>query len=142
MSIIASSAMRVTSHTASAVNRRIALETHARLERIGNRREAIERRLCELDDEWDVERVIQVNASVLALAGTVLGLTVDRRFLALPLAVTGFLLQHALQGWCPPLPVLRRCGFRTAREIEDERHELLRRRDAGVADNPRSMFRQ
>jgi len=38
--------------------------------------------------------------------------------------VTAFLLQHAVQGWCPPLPVLRRLGFRTAREIEVERNAL------------------
>jgi hypothetical protein len=49
---------------------------------------------------------------------------VDRRFVAVPLVVTGFLLQHALQGWCPPLPVLRRLGVRTAREIERERTAL------------------
>jgi hypothetical protein len=51
---------------------------------------------------------------------------VDRRFLALPAAVLGFLLQHAVQGWCPPVPVLRRLGFRTQTEIEDERHALER----------------
>jgi hypothetical protein len=26
-----------------------------------------------------------------------------------------------LQGWCPPLPIIRRAGVRTAREIEAER---------------------
>jgi hypothetical protein len=134
MSLIASSATRVVQHTAPAVNRRIAFETHARLERIGYRREAILRRLAELDDEWDVERAIQANAATLALAGTVLGMTVDRRFLILPVAVSTFLLQHALQGWCPPLPVLRRLGFRTEREIADERNVLRARlADAGSA---------
>lgn len=127
MSLITSSATRVSDHTASSVNRRIALETHARLERIGRREEAIERRLDEIDQEWDVERAIQANASALILAGSVLGLTVDRRFLAVPVTVSAFLLQHALQGWCPPLPLLRRLGFRTEREIQDERHELLAR---------------
>ena len=52
-----------------------------------------------------------------ALAGSLLGFTVHRAFLALPIAVTGFLLQHAIQGWCPPVPLLRRMGFRTPREI-------------------------
>ncbi|WP_407921819.1 hypothetical protein, partial [Corallococcus sp. AB049A] len=27
-----------------------------------------------------------------------------------------FLLQHGLQGWCPPLPLLRRLGLRTRGE--------------------------
>ena len=35
-------------------------------------------------------------------------------------SVTWFMLQHALQGWCPPLPVLRRMGVRTAAEIHQE----------------------
>jgi hypothetical protein len=32
--------------------------------------------------------------------------------------------EHAVQGWCPPLPILRRMGFRTAREIDTERTAL------------------
>lgn len=31
---------------------------------------------------------------------------------------------HALQGWCPPLPVFRCYGFRTAAEIDYERYAL------------------
>lgn len=42
----------------------------------------------------------------------------------MPAVVAGFLLQHALQGWCPPLPVFRRLGFRTQAEIERERYAL------------------
>jgi hypothetical protein len=38
--------------------------------------------------------------------------------------VTGFLLQHALQGWCPPVPLLRKTGVRTMREIDIERYAL------------------
>ena len=84
----------------------------------------IDRRLQELDEEWDIERALEANAASIALSGVVLAATVDRRFLAVPGVVAAFLLQHALQGWCPPLPVLRRFGFRTAREIERERVAL------------------
>jgi hypothetical protein len=49
-----------------------------------------------------------------------LGIAVDRRFLVMPLAISVFLLQHAVQGWCPPLPLLRRLGIRTAAEIHQE----------------------
>ena len=94
----------------------------ARLE--GAPRDAVERRLRELEDEWDVERVLQLNASLLALTGVVLGTLVDRRFLALPAVVFSFFAQHALQGWCPPVPVFRRLGIRTAREIERERYAV------------------
>ena len=38
--------------------------------------------------------------------------------------VGAFLLQHALQGWCPPLPLLRQLGVRTAEEINEERTAL------------------
>ena len=84
----------------------------------------IERRLRDLDEEWDIERALEANAATIALAGVVMAATVDRRFLALPAAVAAFLLQHALQGWCPPLPVLRRFGLRTAGEINRERTAL------------------
>lgn len=71
-----------------------------------------------------MERMLETNAAALALAGTLLGAFVDRRFLVLPVFVTGFLLQHALQGWCPPVPFFRKRGTRTAREIADERIAL------------------
>jgi hypothetical protein len=134
MSPLPTTAGRVPAHTAPQINRRIAFETHARLERIGQRPEAIRRRLEELEREWDIERAIEANAATLMLAGTALGAWYDRRFLALPLVVSAFLLQHAVQGWCPPVPALRRLGFRTAREIEDERNELLRRQDHLAVD--------
>src|SRR5262249_41243166 len=44
-----------------------------------------------------------------------------RKWLVLPLAVSGFLFQHATEGWCPPVPLLRRLGFRTSFEIQEER---------------------
>ncbi len=53
-----------------------------------------------------------------------LAAAVNKKWLILPGLVTGFLFQHALQGWCPPLPVLRRMGFRTSAEINEERYAL------------------
>jgi hypothetical protein len=58
------------------------------------------------------------------LAGTSLSLGVDRRWALLPAIAAGFMMQHVLQGWCPPLPILRRMGFRTAAEIDRERYAL------------------
>ena len=86
---------------------------------------AIHRRIDELDREWDIERALEVNASALAMGGLILGMSVDRRWFALPFAVMGFLFQHGVQGWCPPLPILRRLGFRTRGEIDREKYELL-----------------
>jgi len=117
---------RVELHTAEEINRRIELETDSRVARLAARfpMSRYEDRLQELDAEWDVERVLQANASTLALGGVLLGALVDRRFLALPTAVFGFLAMHAVQGWCPPIPVIRRLGVRTAHEIGRERHAL------------------
>jgi hypothetical protein len=80
----------------------------------------IDERIRELEHEWDVERTLEANAASLALAGVALGFAADRRFFVLPGIVAAFLLQHALQGWCPPLPLLRKLGIRTAKEIQDE----------------------
>jgi len=80
-----------------------------------------------LDKEWDIERLLEVNASTLALTGLILGLTVNRKWLLLPGIVLPFLLQHGLQGWCPPLPLLRRLGVRTRGEIDREKYALKAR---------------
>jgi hypothetical protein len=85
---------------------------------------AIRTRMAELDKEWDIERVLELNASVIALSGVILGATVNKKWLILSAMVTGFLAWHAIQGWCPPIPVLRRLGVRTQKEIERERHAL------------------
>jgi hypothetical protein len=81
-------------------------------------------RLRKLKKEWDIERALEVNASTLALTGIVLGSIVDRKWFILPFVVTGFLLQHGIQGWCPPLTVLRKLGFRTRQEIDEEIYAL------------------
>ena len=85
--------------------------------------EQIPERLAELDREWDVERMLQFNSAALSLVGLALARK-SPKWLVLPIAVQGFFLQHGIQGWCPPLPLFRRAGIRTAREIEIERHAL------------------
>jgi hypothetical protein len=90
----------------------------------GASKDEISARIRELDLEWDVERVLEANAASFTVLGVVLGATVDRRWVALSGVVGGFLLQHALQGWCPPLPVFRRLGYRTVEEIDSERYAL------------------
>lgn len=123
--MIPSTTDRVPAHTARHVNEDIRRRTENAVARYaGAAPEAIDRRLEELDREWDIERALEANAATIALIGLGLGRFVDRRFYILPTAVAGFLLQHAVQGWCPPLPILRRLGFRTASEIADERDAL------------------
>lgn len=84
----------------------------------------VSRRIAQLECEWDVERVLEANAATLALTGAVLGTTINRKWFWLTGGVLTFLLQHALSGWCPPLPVLRRLGVRTRGEIDQEKFAL------------------
>jgi len=121
---IATSAERLPRNTEEEVSRRVQAEIERTVRWHAANPQHIARRLCELDAEWGIERAIEVNASTLAFAGIVLGARGSRSWLMLSALATAFLLQHALQGWCPPVPVLRRLGFRTVREIERERQAL------------------
>jgi hypothetical protein len=112
---------RVPRHTRARVNQRIHAKTLHDVTRYINVDPSLfDERIRELQRDWDIERTLEANAAGVALAGLALGVAVDRRFLAIPFAVAGFLLQHALQGWCPPLPLLRRLGIRTSAEIHQE----------------------
>jgi len=115
---------RVPRHTSADVHRGIEQEAADRVHYYAADPGGIGRRLRELDEEWDIERVLETNASALAFTGAALGALVDKRWLVLPALVTAFLFQHAVQGWCPPVPILRRLGYRTAREIDIERAAL------------------
>lgn len=84
----------------------------------------IEERLQELNHEWDVERTIQLNAAVLAIAGTALGILVNKRWFALPVLAATFMAQHSIQGWSPLVFLFKRFGFRDKTEISRERYAL------------------
>jgi hypothetical protein len=115
---------RVRLNTPPAINLKIMSETERRIEYYQCHPERIPDRLAELDKEWDIERALETASASLSLYGLTLGILGRRRWLLLPLVVQGFFLQHAIQGWCPPLPLLRRLGFRTQQEIDHERVEL------------------
>ena len=85
----------------------------------------IDRRLQELDREWDMERTLEANAATAVLVGVTLGATVHRGFFFFPAVVAGFLLQHAVQGWCPPMPRLPPYGRpHPNQRIEQEKYAL------------------
>jgi hypothetical protein len=115
---------RVQMHTAEVTDRRIQKEMEMRLWYYAQNPQKIDERLQELNQEWDMERTLESNAATLALTGTLLGMMFSRKYLLVPAVVTGFLLQHALQGWCPPVNLFRRFGVRTQGEIEAERYAL------------------
>lgn len=85
---------------------------------------AMEYRMAELDREWDIERMLQTNFAIVSLVGLTLGALVNRKWFLFTAGAAGFMVQHALQGWCPPAAVFRRAGFRTVAEIERERFAL------------------
>lgn len=84
----------------------------------------ITERIDALSSEWDIERMLEVNASSLALTGLVLGRFFSKVFYVLPVVVVVFLLQHGIQRWTPPVALLRRMGFRTRQEIDEEIYAL------------------
>ena len=123
--MIASTVGRVPLNTPECLNERIRERTKANVAMYASRgSSAIAERLAELEQEWDVERMLETNASVGCLVGLTLGATVDRKWFIIPAVIAGFLLQHAVQGSCPPMPILRQMGFRTATEIDYERYAL------------------
>ncbi len=116
---------RVRSHTSNSVNEKIDQKMIGQVKSYANRsNEEITQRIHELETEWDTERVLEANASVLAFTGLMLGIFVNQNWFWLPGIVLPFLFQHAVQGWCPPLPVIRRLGVRTPHEIDQEKYVL------------------
>ncbi len=114
---------RVEEHVSEEINRQIRRELEARIHYFAQRSEEIDVRLEELEREWDIERLLEANAGALSLMGLTFGVMRTRWYLVSALAAA-FLLQYAVQGWCPPASLFRRLGIRTSREINHERYAL------------------
>jgi hypothetical protein len=116
---------RVRSNTPTSFNQRIDQAIATRVHDYATKPDAeISRRMTDLDQEWSTERVLELNAPILALTGLILGITVHSNWFWLTGLVLLFLAQHAIQGWCPPLPIIRRLGVRTRQEIDREKFAL------------------
>jgi hypothetical protein len=122
--MIGNSKDRVPDQTAEHINKKIAQQTEQNITYYAAHQDEIDQRLDELDQEWDIERALETGASSFMLTGLLFGMTRNRAWYLFSGVIAGFLLQHALQGWCPPLPVFRRLGFRTRHEIDQERFAL------------------
>ena len=85
--MVADSATRVNVNTDREVNERIRRDTQTNIEYYAQHPELIDGRLKELDQEWDVERWLQVNSAALTLLGLFMALTRGRHWLVLPIAV-------------------------------------------------------
>ena len=116
---------RVRANTSDEINRRLDRQSEARVRGYEQKSPAeITGRISELDREWDMERWLETNAAAIAFTGLMLGVTHSKKWLLVPGIVLPFLFQHAVQGWCPPVPVLRRLGVRTREEIDREKYAL------------------
>ena len=115
--------IRVAEHSPQSSNECIRRDLVSRIFYYAQNSALIDDRLAELDQEWDIERLLQANAAGVSLFGILMA-SRNRKWLLLPLTVAGFLLQHAIQGWCPPIEIFRRIGVRTTQEINAERYAL------------------
>jgi hypothetical protein len=115
---------RVPMNTDAEVNERVRRETERRIAYYAAHPELIDGRLAELDREWDVERLIETEAPSMSIMGLLLSITVSRKWLVIPLFAQSMVFLHAVQGWYPLLPLFRRMGVRTEREIAIERYAL------------------
>jgi hypothetical protein len=116
---------RVRAMTPNYVNERIEREMEGELQHLkGQGKEAIQRRVVELEYEWNIDQALMANFAVVALAGVMAGALHSKKWLWAPAVQLGFLFLHASKGWCPPSALFRRLGFRSQKEIEAQRHIL------------------
>jgi len=87
-------------------------------------RDEITERIRDLNSEWDTERIVEANSAILILVSSYLGIKTGRSWFYITAAVGLCLFAHALQGWCPILPFIRKKGIRTENEIYNEKMAL------------------
>src|SRR5262249_47179601 len=116
---------RVRRRTSPEILEKLERELERNVRFYGGRSEAeITQRIAELEKEWSIKCYLNTNASALGLNGAGLGLVASRKWRLLSAAVGGFLLKHAVSGWCPPVPLLRRLGIKTRSELNREKFAL------------------
>lgn len=116
---------KVNKATPDHINQKIERETEARINSFKRQEpEAIKERMLELEHEWDTERVVEVSMAAVALTSSFLAFTTSKKWAFLGATASLFMLQHTLQGWCPPVALIRRKGIRTPNEIELEKQAL------------------
>jgi hypothetical protein len=86
--------------------------------------EQIDLRLMELDNEMDLETYLQTQNAGLTIAGVILGLTSNKKWLVVPLISSILVISNIVRGSDKPPGYFRKMGFRTRAEIEKERYAL------------------
>ncbi len=86
--------------------------------------EELSRRINALNAEWDTDRFIEAKAAMCVMGCSLFGMGKHKFWSFVSLVTATFLLQHALLGWCPSAPIMRKMGIRTAEEISREKFVL------------------
>lgn len=86
--------------------------------------EVISARIGELAREWSIERYLQINVAAVGLTTAALAVGRNRKWGYATCAGLAFFLFHAVEGFDPPLPLLRRAGLRSRAEINREIYAL------------------
>jgi hypothetical protein len=116
---------RVQANSPEAANKQIIQKMEKSVQNYANLdQNSITSKISTLYEEWDIERWLEMNAAIFALFGVLLGFFFNPYWLILSMIVLLFLFQHALQGWCPPVPLFRHLGVRTQKEIDQEIYAL------------------
>ncbi len=89
-----------------------------------NNEPQISERIKKLNMEWDTERVLETDAAVMIILSSYLGRKTSGKWNYVTLIIGCCVLLHALQGWCPSLPIIRKWGVRTEDEINLEKMAL------------------
>lgn len=112
-------------------SRDIQSESEKRAWRIArNGPHAVDQRLWELDQEWDVESLLKLQAGAFSVKFVLFGSLISKKYYWGVALVGASMLQQSIWGWSPPYALYRKLGKRTTCEIEEERCalETLRRR--------------
>ena len=112
-------------HTAPAVLHNIDSSMEDRIRFYATQpKDAISRRIEELDREWDMERCVATNTAVVGFAGVLLSFFGGRKWLILTGCALAYLMMHGVEGWSSCAVGLRRFGIRTRSEIDAEKYAL------------------
>jgi len=84
----------------------------------------LSKRIAALNSEWDTERLEEAKAALCVMGCSLFGIAKNKYWSFLTLIAGTFLLQHAMLGWCPSTPFVRKMGVRTAEEINQEKMVL------------------
>lgn len=136
--VLPSTTKRVADYTSPDVNEMIRSNTLENLLCMEDAEEQeLTRRIHKLNAEWDTERFVEAKAAMCVMGCSLFGMAKSKYWSFLTLIAGTFLLQHALLGWCPSAPVIRKMGIRTAEEIHQEKMvlKMLRKDFAHVKQN-------